>query len=216
MMNKTKLSFLTIAIPFTLFFFIGLTSCQNDETAIQELDGSEFEVESRSVETDRPAEIPQSEEWILLESTKGPLDWREVKAWYLNDLSKREDDPSVPNLKSITVGMLVKNSTFLKEAGKEDLLFFAGEIVNNGKVRGNPMDIAEILAVAADGKAAMQGTTDLPDREIMKLAAKAEAKYFEGAATAREEIKAQYEHALSTLASLHRDRWGSSQVLEVK
>jgi hypothetical protein len=62
----------------------------------------------------------------------------------------------------------------------------------------------------------MQGTTDLPDREIMKLAAKAEAKYFEGAATAREEIKAQYEHALSTLASLHRDRWGSSQVLEVK
>lgn len=193
-----------------LFLSVGFTSCADDHNAIEIKDGSEFEVENRADNPNQPTEIPDSEEWILIESTKGEMDWREVKQWYLKDLLQRKNDPSVPNLKSITVEMLTKNSKFLEQAEKKDLLFFAREIVNDERVRGNPMAIAKILKTAAGEKSAMNGV--YPDLEIMKLASAAEAKYSDGASSAREEIKEEYKESLVVLSGLHRNRWGDSQV----
>jgi hypothetical protein len=190
-----------------------LMSCADDQSAIQIKDGSEFEVENRADNPNQPPEIPDSEEWILTESTKGEMDWREIKQWYLEDLLQRNNDPSVPNLKSITVEILILNSNFLEEAEKEDLLFFASEIVNDDRVRGNPMAIAKILKTAAGEKPTMNGV--YPELEIMKLAATAEAKYVDGANSAREKIKGDYKKSLGVLAGLHRNRWGASQLKEV-
>lgn len=190
-----------------------LMSCADDQSAIQIKDGSEFEVENQADNPNQLPEIPDSEEWILIESTKGEMDWQEVKQWYLKDLLQRKNDASVPNLKSITVEMLTKNSNFLEQAEKEDLLFFASEIVSDDRVRGNPMAIAKILETAAGEKSVMNGAPgEYPDMEVMKLAAAAEAKYLDGADSAREEIKEEYEKSLGLLAGLHRNRWGVSQL----
>jgi len=216
MISKSKLSSFSIAIPFILLLFFGITSCQHDEIAIQEIDSSKFEVENRADNLNQPPEIPDSEEWILMESTKGKMDWREVNQWYRKDLLQRKNDPSVPNLKSITVEILTKNSNFLEQAEKEDLLFFASEIVNDDRVRGNPMTIAKILETAAGGKSVMDRLAgDHPDLEVMKLAAKAEVKYLDGAVSAREDIKEAYNKSIGALAGLHRDRWAQSQLSNV-
>lgn len=193
-----------------------LMSCADDQSAIQIKDGSEYQVENRAENPNQPPEIPDSEEWILVESTKGEMDWREVQEWYHEDLLQRKDNPSVPNLKSITVEMLIKNSNFLEQAEKVDLLFFAGEIVNDDRVRGNPMTIAKILKTVAGEKSVMHGTPDdYPDLEVMEMAAMAEAKYWGGASSVREEIKEEYNKAIGVLGGLHRDRWGNSMVPNV-
>lgn len=212
-MKNLNLLYNTLLLSAAFIFAVCIVSCDEDRSKIQKIDGSKFEVENRVDDPNRPLEIADPDEWILVEVLKGPLDWQEVKQWYRRDLMQRENDPSVPNLKSITVDFLVKHSSFLELAGKEDLLFFAGEIVNDDRVRGNPVAIAKILETAAGEKSVMNGAPgEYPDMEVMKMTAAAEAKYLDGADSAREEIKEEYEKSLGLLAGLHRNRWGVSQL----
>lgn len=186
-------------------------ACQSDdEVVLNKVDGKELQVDQRTEFDERPAEIPDPDEWILTAPTEeGPLDWREIDDWYRNDLLKRDDDPSVPNLKSITLDMLVQRSNFLEEAGEKELLFYAREVILDDEVRGNPTSVAAVLTGAAEGKTAMNG--ELENREIMKLAAQAEQKYFgkapENGPEGHEEA---YSKAVGEISSLHRVRWGES------
>lgn len=196
-----------------LCFGLGIVSCNEDPNTIALENDSQFEVKNRLDETNQPPEIPDSDEWIFIESTKCDMDWREIKQWYHEDLLQRINDPSVFNLKGITIFFLTTIPDFLEQAGKKDLLFFAGEIVNDDRMRGNPMAIAKILETAAGEKSVMNGAPgEYPDMVVMKLAAAAEAKYLDGADSAREEIKEEYEKSLGLLAGLHRNRWGVSQL----
>ncbi|HKK63717.1 MAG TPA: hypothetical protein VJ951_14225, partial [Bacteroidales bacterium] len=59
----------------SLMLSLGFMSCTDDQSAIQIKDGSEYQVENRAENPNQPPEIPDSEEWILVESTKGQMDW---------------------------------------------------------------------------------------------------------------------------------------------